>query len=76
VGDHDPTLQHHLFDFAQAQREPMIQPHAMADDLGREAEPRIRRHADNHQPLLALSNQSIISAAASSTKLTMPVAVL
>ena len=41
------------------------------------AEPRIRRHADDQpQPLPALSNQSIISAAASSTTLTMPAAEL
>src|ERR687884_1693145 len=27
VGHHDPTLQHHLFDLAEAEREPVIEPH-------------------------------------------------
>jgi hypothetical protein len=74
MGDHDPALQHHLLDLAQAQREPVIQPHTVTNDLRREAEPRIRRHVGEHQlqPLPALGNQSIISTAASSTKLTMP----
>jgi hypothetical protein len=78
VGDHNAALQHHLFDLAQAQWEAVVQPHAVADDLHREPEPRIRRHASDHQPqpLPALSNQSIISAAASSTKLTVPSQVL
>jgi hypothetical protein len=78
VGDHDPAFQHHLFDLAEAQWEAVVQPHTMTDDLRREAEPHIRRRADNHQPqpqpLPALSNQSIISATASSIKLTMPAA--
>jgi hypothetical protein len=37
VGDHDPALEHQLFDLAQAQREAVIQPHTMADDLRRES---------------------------------------
>ena len=74
VGDHDPALEHHLFNVTQAQWETVVQPHAVADDLHREPEPHIRRHASDHppQPLPTLSNQSITSAAASSTKLTMP----
>jgi hypothetical protein len=35
VGDHDATREHHLLDLPQAQREPVIQPHAVTDDLHR-----------------------------------------
>jgi hypothetical protein len=28
VGDHDAALHHHLFDLAEAEREPRIQPHS------------------------------------------------
>jgi hypothetical protein len=39
VGNHDPALQHHLLDVTEAQRETVVQPDAVADDLRREAEP-------------------------------------
>ena len=50
VGDRDAALQHHLLDVAEAQREPVIEPHAVADDLRWEAEPSVRRRLGAHQP--------------------------
>jgi hypothetical protein len=41
VGHHDPALQHHLLHLAEAQREPVVQPHTMTDDLHRVAEPSV-----------------------------------
>jgi hypothetical protein len=38
VGDHDPALQHHLFDVAEAEREPVVQPDTVTDDLRRKTE--------------------------------------
>ena len=35
VADHDTTRKHHLLDLAKAQREPVIEPHAVGDDLRR-----------------------------------------
>src|SRR6185503_17848836 len=35
VADHDTALQHQLLDLTKAQREPVIQPHAVRDDLRR-----------------------------------------
>jgi hypothetical protein len=60
VGDRDAALQHHLLDVAEAQREPVIEPHAVADDLRREAEPSVRRRLGAHQPspLNALPDRS------------------
>jgi hypothetical protein len=46
VGDDDPALGHHLLYLAEAEREPVIQPHAMADDRRREAEPLVRQRND------------------------------
>jgi hypothetical protein len=37
IADHDTTRQHQLLDLTKAQREPKVQPHAMADDLDRVA---------------------------------------
>src|SRR5438270_10972152 len=50
VGDRDAPREHHLLHLAEAQREPVVQPHAMADDLHRIAEPSVRRRTGAHQP--------------------------
>src|ERR1700752_3937406 len=39
IGHVDTTFEHQLLHVAEAQREPVIQPDAMADDLGRKPEP-------------------------------------
>src|SRR4026209_319801 len=33
IADHDTTRQHQLLDLTKAQREPVLQPHAVGDDL-------------------------------------------
>ena len=38
IGHNDATAGHQLLDVAKAQREPEVEPHHMADDLGRKAE--------------------------------------
>jgi hypothetical protein len=50
VGNHDAALHHHLFDLAEAEREPMIQPHTVTDDLHRVPEPLVRGRNGGHQP--------------------------
>jgi len=37
VGDHNAALGQGLLDITQAEAEPVMQPHGMADDIGREA---------------------------------------
>ena len=39
IGHVDTTFEHQLLHVAEAQREPVVQPDAMADDLGRKPEP-------------------------------------
>src|ERR671916_140136 len=50
VGDRDAPREHHLLHLPQAQREPVVQPHAMTDDLHRVTEPSVRRRTGAHQP--------------------------
>ena len=75
--DHDAAFHHHLFDLAEAEREPVIQPHTVTNDLHREAEPLVRRHNDGHQPSLSPTEITppIIPATDGLTKLTVPAAV-
>ena len=44
VGYGDATLREKIFDIAEAQREPMVQPNGMADDLGWKAMTWIKQH--------------------------------
>src|SRR6202022_844805 len=37
IGDHDPAFRQQIFDVAEAQREPNIEPDRLLDDFGREA---------------------------------------
>ena len=37
VGDRDAAIEHHFLDVAEAQRESVVQPHAIANDLGGKA---------------------------------------
>jgi hypothetical protein len=37
VGDHDPAFRQQIFDVAEAQREPEIEPDRVLDDFGRKA---------------------------------------
>ena len=39
VTDHDTVLEHEFLDLAEAELEPKVQPHAVADDLDRGASP-------------------------------------
>src|SRR6516225_240083 len=48
IGHVDTTFEHQLLHVAEAQREPVIQPDATADDLGRKPEPFIRRACSGH----------------------------
>ena len=48
LGHVDTTFEHQLLHVAEAQREPVLQPDAMADDLGRKPEPCIRRACSGH----------------------------
>jgi hypothetical protein len=50
VGDAHAALGHHLLDITQAQREPVIQPHAVANDLHREPVTPVQRPRGIHQP--------------------------
>jgi hypothetical protein len=50
VGHHNPAFQHHLLDLTEAEREPVIQPDTVADDLRRKAESPVRQRTDGHQP--------------------------
>jgi hypothetical protein len=53
IGHLDTTVEHQLLHVAEAQREPVIQPDALADDLGCKPEPYIR-------PSLQRSRSSIL----------------
>ena len=48
VADHDAALQHQLLDLTKAQREPVIQPHAVGDDLRRVPVSLVRRRCSGH----------------------------
>src|SRR4029077_11575778 len=48
IGHVDTTFEHQLLHVAEAQREPVVQPDAMTDDLGRKPEPLIRRACSGH----------------------------
>ena len=48
IGHVDTTFEHQLLHVAEAQWEPVLQPDAMADDLGRTPEPCIRRTCSGH----------------------------
>src|SRR6185295_1255548 len=48
VGDDHAADQHQLLDLAEAQRESVVLPDAIADDLGRKPEPFIRRACSGH----------------------------
>src|SRR6476659_6122816 len=48
IGHVDTTFEHPLLHVAEAQREPVLQPDAMADDLGWKPEPFIRRACSGH----------------------------
>jgi len=48
VADHDAALQHQLLDLTKAQREPVLQPHAVRDDLRRVPVSLIRRRCSGH----------------------------
>jgi hypothetical protein len=53
VGDAHTAFSHHLLDITQAQREPMVQPHAVANDLHREPVTFVqRRRRGIHAPML------------------------
>jgi hypothetical protein len=52
VGDQDTASHHHLFDLPQAQREAVIQPHTVTDDLHREPVPLEQRRRGIHEPIL------------------------
>ena len=43
LGHLDTTFEHQLLHVAEAHREPVLQPNALADDLGRKPQPLIRR---------------------------------
>jgi hypothetical protein len=49
MGDHDAPFQHHLLDLAEAEREPVVEPDTVADDLRWEAKPLVGRRTDGHQ---------------------------
>ena len=48
VADHDTAFEHEFLDFAEAEREPEVQPHAVVDDLGRVAVAFVGRHRGGH----------------------------
>ena len=68
IGHVHTTFEHQLLHVAEAQREPVIQPDAMADDLGRKPEPFIRRACSGHDRRSCPTSPSRL------TNLTVPVA--
>jgi hypothetical protein len=53
VGDAHPAFGHHLLDVTQAQRETVVEPHAVAHDLHREPVTFVqRRRRGIHKPML------------------------
>ena len=48
VADHDAALQHQLLDLTKAQRQPVLQPHAVGDDLRRVPVSLVRRRCSGH----------------------------
>jgi hypothetical protein len=59
VADDDPPFQHHLLHLAETEREPVIQPDTVGDDLHRVTKPLVGHRLDPHQPSpshLAASN--------------------
>src|SRR6185312_7667223 len=49
TNDH-ATSQHHLLHLAEAEREAVVEPDTVANDLRREAKPSVRRRLNPHQP--------------------------
>ena len=49
IGEGDAAHRYHFFDIAKAERKAKIQPHAMADNLGREAMTMIKRRGASVQ---------------------------
>src|SRR6516162_8394394 len=70
IGHVDTTFEHQLLHVAEAQREPVIQPDATADDLGRKPEPFIRRACSGHDRRSCPTSPSRI------TNLTVPLQTL
>ncbi len=66
IGHVDTTFEHQLLHVAEAQREPVVQPDAMADDLARKPEPFIRRACSGHD------RRSCPTAPSRLTNLTVP----
>src|SRR5262249_22949409 len=73
AGDRDAPLQHHLPDLPEAEREPVIQPGTVADDLHRKPETLVRRHtgAARRSPPRP-STQTIRRSSQPPPKLTVP----
>ena len=58
VGDGDAPLGQQVFDIPEAEREPTIQPHRMADDLRRESVAAIARCLAAHPPTVPLERST------------------
>ena len=70
VAEDDPASQHHLLDLTEAEREAVVEPDTVADDLRREAKPLVGRHTDGHQT--SSQQQPIDHSNPQITKLTVP----
>src|SRR6478735_7222959 len=70
IGHVETTFEHQLLHVAEAQREPVVQPDAMADDLGWKPEPFIGRACSGHDRRSCPTSPSRL------TNLTMPVRAL
>src|SRR4029077_1444878 len=57
VGDHDAADEHQVLDVAQAQRETVIQPHRVPDDLDRIPVALVPRRNRHKRPILAAPHQ-------------------
>jgi hypothetical protein len=62
VAEGDPPLQHYPLHLAKTEREPVVKPHTMADDLHREADTLVQRRNGLHQPQSCspMTRQSIL----------------
>ena len=58
VGDEDCSLCQEIFDIAETQGEPKVQPHGMADDLRRKSISAIYRRRVVHRPSLPVARPS------------------
>ena len=52
VGNDDPALGQKIFDVAEAQAEPIVEPHSVADNLDREPVSAVARRCVDHAPTL------------------------